>query len=114
MFDAIERGQWAAVVCVMNDEWRREKRRGVAWRERGKQGGARGSNMEPLCHGNAVKYLWLHRICVWCWKGRVVLADLKVMRASKLLRLGFGCAFGSGHMVLSAMTLGPFRNLGIC
>ena len=51
MFDAIERGQWAAVVCVMNDEWRREKRRGVAWRERGKQGGARGSNMEPLCHG---------------------------------------------------------------
>jgi len=60
------------------------ERKGVAWRERGKQGGAHGSNMQPLCHGNAVKYLWLHRICVWCWKGRVVLVDLKVMRASKL------------------------------
>ena len=94
-------------------EEREKAWRGV--REESKEGrGAHGSNMQPLCHGNALKYLWLHRICVWCWKGRVVLADLKVMRASKLFRLGFGCAFGSGHMVLSAMTLGPFRNLGIC
>ena len=31
------------------------ERNGVAWRERGKQGGAHGSNMQPLCHGNAVE-----------------------------------------------------------
>jgi hypothetical protein len=27
---ATECTRWAAVVCVMNDGWRREKRRGVA------------------------------------------------------------------------------------
>ena len=47
--------------CGMCDEWmdgrEREKRRGVAWRERGKQGGAHGSNMQPLCHGNVVTTL---------------------------------------------------------
>ena len=33
------------------------ERNGVAWRVRGKQGGAHGSNMQPLCHGNAVKFV---------------------------------------------------------
>ena len=33
------------------------ERKGVAWRVRGKQGGAHGSNMQPLCHGNAVKFV---------------------------------------------------------
>ena len=34
------------------------ERNGVAWRERGKkQGGANGSKMQPLCHGNAVKFV---------------------------------------------------------
>ena len=45
------------------DGWRREK----AWRGvRGeKQGGAHGSNMQPLCHGNAVI-----EICIGCSDAR--------------------------------------------
>ena len=31
------------------------ERNGVAWRERGKQGGAHGSNMQPLCHCTATE-----------------------------------------------------------
>ena len=44
--------------CGTCDEWMDggERRRGVVWVEKSK-GGAHGSNMQPLCHGNAVKFV---------------------------------------------------------
>eukprot|EP01048_Picozoa_sp_COSAG05_P043896 COSAG05_NODE_24530_length_251_cov_0.493421_1_plen_52_part_01 len=47
-------GSGVGVVCC---EGRGRRERG--WRGVGekKQGGAHGSNMQPLCHGNAVKFV---------------------------------------------------------